>query len=128
METVRKLLGSGVAATACDYDYRTPLHIAASEGQMGITKLLVEAGADVHARDRWSNMPLHDSMRGNFQEVTAYLQQHTPGFKSRSIFKDKDATSVEQDATSVEQDATVVSAFKNAPSSSKLAEIKSTKR
>jgi ankyrin repeat protein len=76
MESVRRLLGSGVEAKVCDYDFRTPLHIAASEGQLPIVKLLVEAGADIHARDRWSNTPLDDSMRGSFDEVTVFLKEN----------------------------------------------------
>jgi potassium channel len=38
-----------------DYDYRTPLHVAASEGLIFMAKLLLEAGASVFTKDRYCN-------------------------------------------------------------------------
>ena len=35
-----------------DYDMRTPLHIAASEGNLEMTQYLLERGALVHKKDR----------------------------------------------------------------------------
>ncbi len=32
---------------------RTPLHVAASQGHEAVTRALVEAGADVNAKDYW---------------------------------------------------------------------------
>lgn len=46
-----------------DYDKRTPLHIACSEGSFGIIKLLLKAKANVNARDRWGNLPIDDIKR-----------------------------------------------------------------
>lgn len=36
-----------------DYDFRTPLHLAASEGHVDICRFLVERGARVNRSDRW---------------------------------------------------------------------------
>ncbi|PWA53534.1 Ankyrin repeat-containing protein [Artemisia annua] len=37
-----------------DYDFRTPLHVAALRGSYGLAKLLVEAGANVLSKDRYN--------------------------------------------------------------------------
>ena len=42
----------GVDINKTDYDHRTALHIAASDGQVDICRMLVNAGADVSVRDR----------------------------------------------------------------------------
>ncbi len=48
------LLSAGADANGCDYDKRTPLHIAAADGHLKGVRLLVEVGgADASAQDRW---------------------------------------------------------------------------
>ena len=42
-----------------DYDRRTPLHLAASEGKLEVVRHLLRCGASVHARDRAGATPLH---------------------------------------------------------------------
>lgn len=37
-----------------DYDFRTPLHVAALRGSYGLAKLLVKAGANVLSKDRYN--------------------------------------------------------------------------
>ena len=59
VEEVRSLLKYGkIDLNSSDHDRRTPLHIAASEGQAEIVRLLCEKGADVDAKDRWGSQPL----------------------------------------------------------------------
>lgn len=36
-----------------DYDGRSALHLAASEGKLGAVQLLLERGANVNPLDRW---------------------------------------------------------------------------
>jgi ankyrin repeat protein len=74
LRTLNKLISSGTDVNAGDYDYRTPLHIAASMGQVAAARLLVKAGAWAGARDRWQNTPLDDSVRGGFGQITALLR------------------------------------------------------
>lgn len=57
-----------------DYDRRTPLHIAASEGKLGLCQLLVEKGARINRSDRWSNSPLDDAIRHRHLDCAEYLQ------------------------------------------------------
>ena len=56
-----------------DYDKRTALHLAAGEGRLDVVKLLVKAGADVNAEDRWGGRPLDDAKRNRHDDVCEYL-------------------------------------------------------
>lgn len=48
----------GAHLSSCDYDFRTPLHIAACEGNVRAVDYLLQHGASVHMRDRDHNTPL----------------------------------------------------------------------
>lgn len=60
-----------------DYDRRTALHVAASEGHLDICKFLVE---DKHCRinrsDRWGGSPLDDAHRHRQEDVVKFLRAH----------------------------------------------------
>ena len=43
----------------CDYDKRTPLHLASSEGHIEIVKSLLQHGARIK-KDRWGNTPINE--------------------------------------------------------------------
>lgn len=58
---LKRLLSSGMNPNSEDYDHRTPLHVAASEGLFLMAKMLVEAGASVISKDRWGNSPLDEA-------------------------------------------------------------------
>ena len=60
---------------ASDYDKRTALHLAASEGHLDVVRLLVEElGARLSPVDRWDGTPLDDALRGNHASVETYLR------------------------------------------------------
>lgn len=59
-----------------DYDGRTPLHLACSNGHLDIVKYLIEVCKieNIEPKDRWDNTPLDDAKRGNFKEIIEYLE------------------------------------------------------
>jgi len=58
-----------------DYDRRTILHVAASEGKLDIVKMLVEKyRANINRSDRWGGSPLDDAHRHRHNEVATFLR------------------------------------------------------
>ncbi len=58
IEGIKKIIDK-ININCADYDKRTPLHLATSEGYYSIVELLLEKGAQITA-DRWGNTPLSD--------------------------------------------------------------------
>nr|XP_010905454.2 potassium channel KOR1 [Elaeis guineensis] len=80
---IRRALSYGVDPNSKDYDHRTALHIAASEGLYFIAKLLLEAGASVFAMDRWGATPLDEGRKSGNQSLMLLLE----GAKSDELSK-----------------------------------------
>ncbi|KAM7403015.1 hypothetical protein PAMA_003778 [Pampus argenteus] len=57
-----------------DYDGRTPLHIACSEGHLEVVKYLLSNGATVHARDRYGDTPLCNAVQFRHKEIIGLLR------------------------------------------------------
>lgn len=59
-----------------DYDARTALHLACSEGHFPVVQFLIENGffKDIMVRDRWNNTPLDDAVRGKHRFIENYLR------------------------------------------------------
>jgi len=75
---LRRLVASGCDPNRSDYDRRTALHLAASEGQMGAVDYLVSHGAAIDCRDRWNNTPLDDARRAGHTKIARFLEaQHS---------------------------------------------------
>lgn len=52
---VKQLLDEGASIDSSDYDKRTTLHLAASEGHVPVVELLLKRGANVNPVDRWGD-------------------------------------------------------------------------
>lgn len=76
-DLLKRILASGVNPNAKNYDYRTPLHIAASEGMYVAAKVLLEAGASVLSKDRWGNTPLHEARLSEDKNLIELLEAAT---------------------------------------------------
>jgi hypothetical protein len=74
-----KFRASGVDLFVKDYDHRTALHLAASNGHArAVTYLLAQAGASAKAmaaqQDRWGTTPHGDSVREGNDDCKALLE------------------------------------------------------
>jgi ankyrin repeat protein len=66
-----------------DYDGRTALHIASSEGNLEAVHYLVNHGADIETRDLRNNTPIDDAIREKRMEVVKFLQEKLDESKKR---------------------------------------------
>lgn len=56
-----KSLANELGPNVMDYDKRTPLHLASSEGHLKIVEYLIEMGADPSLHDRSGSTPINDA-------------------------------------------------------------------
>mmetsp|Transcript_37812 Transcript_37812/g.59764 ORF Transcript_37812/g.59764 Transcript_37812/m.59764 type:complete len:703 (-) Transcript_37812:143-2251(-) len=71
---VRRMIDNGYDPKGTDYDKRSGLHLAASEGFLSICEYLIDKGADVNAEDRWKGTPLTDAMKHGHTDVQQFLK------------------------------------------------------
>ena len=75
INTLQTMIMKDIDLDISDYDKRTALHVAASEGHLEAVKYLVENGANTKVLDRFKNTPLEDAKRGKHKDVIIYLSQ-----------------------------------------------------
>lgn len=69
------LIAAGTDADQSNYDQRTALHLAASNGLLEVATYLVEeAGANHSPVDRWGGTPLDDAIRYDRKDVQRFLE------------------------------------------------------
>ena len=77
LEEVKRLASSDdIHVNAGDYDLRTALHLASSNGHIHIVRYLVqEKNADPDVRDRYDNSPMVDAVRHKQDDVVRFLRE-----------------------------------------------------
>src|SRR3989344_3604085 len=73
---LQRLVACGVNLNDADYDGRTGIHLAASEGHEDTVKFFINKKVDVNSRDRWGGTPLTDAKRSNHKKVVELLEKH----------------------------------------------------
>lgn len=73
---IQGLVARGIDLNLADYDGRTALHLAASEGQLHVIEALLALQVADSPLDRWGNSPLDDALRGGHSEVAKVLREH----------------------------------------------------
>lgn len=72
--TLRDIVRAGGDINVGDYDKRTAMHLAASEGLLEmVTYLIDELKASHSPVDRWGGTPLDDALRHNHSTVVEFL-------------------------------------------------------
>ena len=74
-DEVARLLECGADVNDADYDHRSSLHLACSEGHLAAVAYLIEASATVDVVDRWGHTPLHDAILAGHAEVADLLRR-----------------------------------------------------
>ena len=76
LQELQRLVACGVDLNAADYDGRTGLHLAASEGNYALVVFLVKKKVNINCKDRWEGTPLADARRGNHKKVIEFLENN----------------------------------------------------
>ncbi|KAK4410727.1 Potassium channel SKOR [Sesamum angolense] len=74
LDFLKRLLANGINPNSKNYDLRTPLHLAASEGLYSESTLLLDAGASVFATDRWGRTPIDEARIGGNRDLLKLLE------------------------------------------------------
>jgi lysophospholipase len=77
LDQIKAMYASGANLNSADYDGRTAIHLAASEGHLHIIEYMIEQKANLAPVDRWGGTPLQDALRHGHQEIAALLFKHT---------------------------------------------------
>ena len=64
-----------------DYDGRTPIHLAASEGHSKIVEYFISKDLNLNPKDRWGGTPLEDAKRHNQKKIVKILENKLKGVK-----------------------------------------------
>jgi lysophospholipase len=72
---IDNLKSYGADLSAVNYDLRTALHIACSEGSAMVVKHLLLNGAAVHIRDRYDRTPLTEAITNDYHEIIKLLMK-----------------------------------------------------
>lgn len=78
-DELKRLVAHGHDLNTADYDGRTPLHLAAAEGQAETVRYLLDQNVAREPQDRWENTPYDDAMRHRHVDVVSLLQPKKPG-------------------------------------------------
>lgn len=84
LSEIKKLKAEGYDILSSDYDKRTALHLAASEGKYDVLKYLVNyckkygMTDKIHSLDRWERTPLDDAKTKGYQKCIDLLESIKP--------------------------------------------------
>ncbi|MEM8984108.1 MAG: glutaminase A [Pseudomonadota bacterium] len=72
---LKRLVARGHDLNTADYDGRTPLHLAAAEGQIEVVRFLMRHKVHTEPKDRWGFRPIDDAKRHKRNAVIEELSR-----------------------------------------------------
>lgn len=82
---LQQLAARGIDITIADYDRRSPLHLATSNGHLDAVRFLVSIGADIEYTDTFGNKAIDDAIREGHKEIEAELLLEQTHAKKRAL-------------------------------------------
>tara|TARA_A100001015_G_C14996328_1_gene716378 strand:- start:353 stop:1984 length:1632 start_codon:yes stop_codon:yes gene_type:complete len=76
LNEIKSLNAKGINLNNADYDLRTPLHLAASEGHLHVIDYLILNNVDPNPKDRWGGTPLDDAKRHEHSTAIKLLEKY----------------------------------------------------
>ncbi|XP_050989148.1 60 kDa lysophospholipase [Labeo rohita] len=75
IEALEAIRDMGTDLNKANYDGRTPLHIAACEGQVNVVEYLLGKGVSIYAKDRFGDTPLRNAILLRHKDVVELLRK-----------------------------------------------------
>jgi len=76
VKIVKELLAKRIEANVADYDRRSAMHLAASEGMTVVLETLLQAHGDANFRDRWGSTPMQDCLKNGFVAAAKLVRRY----------------------------------------------------
>jgi len=74
IDEIQRLESLGTDLNTADYDGRTAIHLASSEGRTDVVKYFIGKKINLSPKDRWGGTPLMDAKKGRHKEVVILLE------------------------------------------------------
>ena len=99
LEELVRLAASGLNLGAVgDYDFRTALHLSASNGHAHIVRYLLSQGAWPNSADRFGNTPLSDAIREGHDACKELLTSASKAVAKKSLLERLEESSAAETA------------------------------
>lgn len=76
LDEIKRLIAHGVDVNKGDYDKRTAMHLASTEGHIKVVEYLLNKGAKGNNLDRFGNTPLNDAKTNKHKEIAKLIEDY----------------------------------------------------